>query len=124
MDLNTLSPTFHNRCIQSSEFKNISLTGNKFYSKTTLLLSNPTPEEYFCNSLKNKNAKEFCRIGFTVSKTVGNAVARNLAKRRLREAVRELFPTHAKNHHDYVIIARKEIAQAEYEKILADLKCL
>ncbi len=74
---------------------------------------------------KNQNAQNFCRVGYTVSKAVGGAVVRNLAKRRLREVVRALAPLYAKNHYDYVVIARKEIANSEFDKIVNDLKfCL
>lgn len=65
---------------------------------------------------------EFCRVGYTVSKIVGNAVVRNLAKRRLREAVRELMPQYAKLHMDYVIIAKREIAEQDFKKVCEDLK--
>lgn len=89
------------------------------------MLSAPTSSLYAFDSSKQKNAKDFCRVGYTVSKTVGDAVARNLAKRRLREAFRALSLEYAKNNYDYVIIARKEIAEADYAKIFGDLKfCL
>jgi len=110
---------------KSAEFQKIGKKGEKFYSKTVLLLSLPTPEFYFQNLVKNKNASDFWRVGYTVSKTVGNAVVRNRAKRRLRETFRALAPRYAKNHSDYVLIARKEIAEADFEKISSDLKfCL
>lgn len=65
-------------------------------------------------------------MGYTVAKTVSKlAVKRNLAKRRLREAIRSLAPQHAKNNFDYVVIARKEILNADFKKISTDLKfCL
>jgi ribonuclease P protein component len=110
---------------KSAEFQKIGKKNTKFYSKTVLLLSSPTPSFYLQDLTKNKNAKDFCRVGYTVSKVVGNAVNRNLAKRRLREIVRDLMPKYAKLHHDYVLIVRKEIAAAEFKQIENDLKfCL
>ncbi len=110
---------------KSTEFQKIGKKGEKFYSKTTILLSLPTPSLYLQDLAKGKRAKNFCRVGFTVSKTVGGAVIRNRAKRRLRAAVRALFPLFAKNYRDYVIIARKEISSADFAKISDDLKfCL
>ena len=46
------------------------------------------------------------RIGFTCSKKVGNAVARNRAKRRLREIARALLPLSGRPGWDYVLIGR------------------
>jgi len=110
---------------KSTEFQNIGKKGQKFHSKTILLLSHPTPQNYFQNLAENKKAKDFCRVGYTVSKTVGNAVVRNRAKRRLRALFRELALLHAKHHYDYVLIARREISEADFNKISSDLKfCL
>ncbi len=110
---------------KSAEFQKIGKKGLKFYSKTILLLSHPTPQNYFQNLSEGKNTIDFCRIGYTVSKVVGNAVTRNRAKRRLREVFRKLALIYAKNHFDYVVIARKEISESDFEKISNDLKfCL
>ena len=49
------------------------------------------------------------RVGFTCSKKVGNAVARNRAKRRLREIARTVLPTHGQPGWDYVLIGRADI---------------
>lgn len=106
---------------KSAEFQNISKKGQKFFSQTLLLLTHPAPQIYL-----REDSKNFCRVGYTVAKTVSKlAVERNRAKRRLREAVRALASQHAKNNFDYVVIARKEILAADFTKISTDLKfCL
>ncbi|MCR8548162.1 ribonuclease P protein component [Salipiger sp. P9] len=48
------------------------------------------------------------RVGFTCSKKVGNAVARNRAKRRLREVARLALPTLGRPGWDYVLIGRRD----------------
>ena len=62
------------------------------------------------------------RIGFTASKKVGNAVARNRAKRRLRAAARALVAAHGLPEHDFVLIARQETGGARYAQLLAELE--
>ena len=61
------------------------------------------------------------RIGLTASRKVGNAVARNRAKRRIRQAANEIFPPRAQEGWDYVIIARKTILTYDYKKLKKDL---
>lgn len=46
------------------------------------------------------------RFGFTVTKRMGNAVKRNRIRRRLRAALQEVAQSGAKDHFDYVVIAR------------------
>jgi ribonuclease P protein component len=48
------------------------------------------------------------RVGFTCSKKVGNAVARNRARRRLRAAARAVVPLEGRPGWDYVLIGRPE----------------
>ncbi|MBC7905164.1 MAG: ribonuclease P protein component [Rhodospirillaceae bacterium] len=62
------------------------------------------------------------RIGFTCSKKVGNAVARNRAKRRLKAAVDEVFPGSARPGLDYVVIGRQETVARPYSLLLQDLR--
>ena len=61
------------------------------------------------------------RVGFTASRKVGNAVARNRARRRLRAAAAAILPAHAAAGHDYVVIARQETLARAYADLLADL---
>ena len=47
------------------------------------------------------------RVGFTVSRKVGNAVVRNRVRRRLREIARQVIPEIARADHDYVLVGRQ-----------------
>ena len=63
------------------------------------------------------------RVGFTCSKKVGNAVARNRAKRRMREVARMVLPTQGKPGWDYVLIGRKNAtAERPFEELKGDLR--
>lgn len=61
------------------------------------------------------------RIGFTVTKRLGNAVVRNRIKRRLREAVRTASGLDLKRGHDYVFIGRAATAAQDFEALVSDL---
>ena len=60
------------------------------------------------------------RMGVTASKKVGNAVARNRAKRRMRALFRKLECVHAISGTDYVLVARHSLVQAAWTELLAD----
>ena len=62
------------------------------------------------------------RVGFTVTKKVGNAVVRNRVKRRLRAAVAEIVPCYAPAGNDYVLIGREQALERPYRSLLSDLK--
>ena len=60
------------------------------------------------------------RVGFTVSKKVGNAVERNRVRRRLKEIVRRNAALIGENGHDYVLIGRRAALEMPFERISAE----
>jgi ribonuclease P protein component len=68
-----------------------------------------------------RGAADEIGIGFTASRRVGKAVARNRARRRLRAAARALLPGAARPGYDYVIVARPAILTCSFEALLTDL---
>ncbi len=61
------------------------------------------------------------RVGFTVTKKVGNAVVRNRIRRRLREAVRVHVAGDMQPANDYVIVGRQELLSAPFVEITTEL---
>ncbi|MFT6533250.1 MAG: ribonuclease P protein component [Limimaricola cinnabarinus] len=69
------------------------------------------------------NGLDTVRVGFTCSKKVGNAVARNRAKRRLREVARKMLPEQGRPGWDYVLIGRANVtATHDIEQMARDLE--
>jgi ribonuclease P protein component len=64
------------------------------------------------------------RVGFTVSKQVGNAVERNRVRRRLREVVRLAAKTELRTAlcagHDYVLIGRRAALKTAFGDLMRD----
>lgn len=62
------------------------------------------------------------RLGFTATKKIGNAVARNRAKRRLRAAARLHLAAAPAPGFDLVLIARDGTGSCPFPALLADFE--
>src|SRR3954463_10992590 len=60
------------------------------------------------------------RVGFTVSKKVGNAVERNRVRRRLREVIRLSQGARMQPGYDYVGIGRRAALELPFERLVED----
>ena len=83
----------------------------------------------FVLQARDRGDAQVLRVGFTCSKKVGNAVARNRAKRRLREIARLILPRFGQAGHDYVLIGRANVTAttkftALQDELLAALRKL
>ncbi|SFP51139.1 ribonuclease P protein component [Sphingomonas rubra] len=68
-----------------------------------------------------RDADPAMRVGFTVTKKIGNAVVRNRMKRRLRALARELLPTAGHAGADHVLIGRDGGVERDYGLLRAEL---
>ena len=76
---------------------------------------------FLIEMLDRKIADAEPRVGFTVTKKHGNAVERNRMRRRLKEAVRLHAGFAMQPGHDYVVVARREVLTAPFEKLASEL---
>tara|TARA_B100001057_G_scaffold117921_1_gene116482 strand:- start:2655 stop:3071 length:417 start_codon:yes stop_codon:yes gene_type:complete len=62
------------------------------------------------------------RVGFTVSKKVGNAVVRNRARRRLKSVVNDVLTSSEEQPLDLVLIGRASTLKRSYDELLDDFR--
>ena len=62
------------------------------------------------------------RLGFTVTKKVGNAVVRNRTRRRLKEAARLLLRDQPATGADLVVIGRDSTRGRPFDELVDDLR--
>ena len=97
------------RLTRRGEFLKVASRGRKAARPGLVLQALPQPEGGL-------------RLGFTATKKIGNAVARNRAKRRLREAARLMLGAAPPQGWDLVLIARDTTGRREWSKLLGDLR--
>ena len=76
----------------------------------------------FILQMRDRHDDGPARVGFTVSRKVGNAVERNRVRRRLREVVRQASGDVTCPGHDYVLVGRRAGLNAPFGGLLEDFK--
>ncbi len=97
-----------------ADFVRIAKQGEKWVSPGLIIQAKRRP-------LLLSGDKETARFGFTASKKVGNAIARNKAKRRLRVLVRQ-FANEVDQNLDFVLIARHSTVDYDFAKLTSETK--
>ncbi|MEX0286795.1 MAG: ribonuclease P protein component [Paracoccaceae bacterium] len=101
----------------------ITLTQRADFLRAARAKSAKTPSLFLQARRRKSGEAEGLRVGYTCSKKVGNAVARNRAKRRLREAARAVLPRAGHVGWDYVLIGRAgSTAARPFDLLLSDLE--
>lgn len=77
---------------------------------------------FLVQARERKDDKALVRVGFTASKKIGNAVARNRAKRRLRALARLSLGEAPAPGWDLVLIARAETGRCAFATLRAEFE--
>jgi ribonuclease P protein component len=78
------------------------------------------PAAGFVLQARSREDEGPARVGFTVTKKVGNAVERNRVRRRLRELVRLNADGHVRTGHDYVMVGRRGALTIPFARMIED----
>lgn len=96
------------RLKENRDFRRVFRRGKSFATGRLVL--------YYCD-----NRQKSCRVGFSISKKVGNAVVRNRVKRLLRALFQSVLPELSDKRIDIVVVCRKDAAYADYYELQADV---
>lgn len=108
-----------NRLRNNEEFEKVYRRGKNYWNRNLIIYV-------------MKNDLNYSRIGFSVTKKIGNSVVRNRTKRRMKEICRQNFGN-IKGGYDIIIIPKKNVVDITYKELksaifhilkLADIKKL
>lgn len=108
------------RLKKRSEFLKVAAARRKWATPGLILQARPREPDEQARGDTHPEAE--CRVGYTVSRKVGNAVRRNRARRRLRAAAAKVLPACGRPGYDYVVIGRQGTPERPFAALLADLR--
>ncbi|HTV27017.1 MAG TPA: ribonuclease P protein component [Xanthobacteraceae bacterium] len=79
------------------------------------------PSSAFVLQARRRTDADGARVGFTVTRQIGNAVERNRIRRRLRELVRLANAGSLQQGHDYVLIGRRGALSLAFDEMMREL---
>ncbi|MCF6465982.1 ribonuclease P protein component [Clostridium sp. Cult2] len=91
------------RLRNNEDFKKVYKRGKNYWNRNLVLY-------------KMKNGLNYSRVGFTVSKKIGNSVVRNRVKRRLKEILRKNFNM-VRKEYDIIIIPKKNVVDLKHVEL-------
>ena len=103
------------RLKRRSDFVSITRRGQKWATPGLVLQSHRRKDA-------ETTSRNGIRVGFTVTKKVGNAVIRNRARRRLKAVAGDVIATHGQDLFDYVLIGRAGTLKRPYALLVSDLE--
>ncbi|MGD0763986.1 MAG: ribonuclease P protein component [Roseiarcus sp.] len=107
-------PPLMGRLRRRAEFQRVS-RGRRAHVESFTLQAN-------ARALADAPPGEAPRVGFTVTKRIGDAVERNRIRRRLKEALRRADAVAPAPGHDYVLMARREALTRPFAALVADIE--
>lgn len=96
------------RIRKNMEFKDIYKHGKNYWNRNLILYV-------------KKNDLNETRVGYTITKKIGNAVVRNKLRRRMKEIYRLNFHN-IKEGYDLVFIAKRSLKDISYKELEGSMK--
>jgi len=91
------------RLRSNEDFKKVYKYGKSYWNRNLVI--------YF-----RKNELDHCRIGFTVTKKIGNSVVRNKIRRRMKEIIRKNIDN-ISGEYDIILVPKKNVADIDYKTL-------
>lgn len=91
------------RLRNNEDFKKVYRKGKNYWNRNLVMYV-----------MKNKLNRS--RVGFTVTKKIGNSVVRNRVKRRMKEIFRENV-SNIKEEYDIIIIPKRNVVDIDYDQL-------
>lgn len=91
------------RLRNNMEFKQVYEDGKNYWNRNLILYV-------------KKNGLEYSRVGYSITKKIGNSVVRNKVRRRMKEIYRLNF-NQIKGGYDFIFIPKRNIVDISYEEM-------